>query len=69
MPLKKYSLSASTNLMYIHLSFQIYDHYGGGRGVCVWGWGGVVVRELPLFNTTKPYERRKVGIKYKYENY
>jgi hypothetical protein len=31
--------------------------------------GGSVARELPFFNTTKPYERRKVGIKYKYEYY
>ena len=61
MPLKKSSLSVSTNLMYIHLSFQIYGHYGG--------MGGSVARELPFFNTTKPYERRKVGIKYKYEYY
>ena len=37
MPLKKSSLSVSTNLMYIHLSFQIYGHYGGGGG---WGGGG-----------------------------
>ena len=33
MPLKKSSLSVSTNLMYIHLSFQIYGHYGGA---CNW---------------------------------
>ena len=30
MPLKKSSLSVSTNLMYIHVLFQIYGHYGVG---------------------------------------
>ena len=115
MPLKKSSLSVSTNLMYIHLSFQIYGHYAGGgnwstpkimyfisslillrffpsdlpvvfmiliekqsqrvspkgpeRKVNKYGKlgltaGGTLRRffcdiylELPLFNTTKPYER------------
>ena len=33
MPLEKSSLSVSTNLMCIHLSFQIYGHYGGGGQV------------------------------------
>ena len=37
MPLKKSSRSVSTILVYFHLSFQMYGHYGGGGG------GGQVV--------------------------
>jgi hypothetical protein len=45
MPLEKSSLSVSTNLMYIHLSFQIYSHYGGGGG----GGGQVVNPQIMYF--------------------
>ena len=40
MPMKKSSLSVSTNFMYIHLSYQIYGHLHYGRCVCGGGGGG-----------------------------
>jgi hypothetical protein len=64
MPLNKSSLSVSTNLKYIHLSFQIYGHYGGGGQVVnarnyVFYFESGIAKVIPFRSTCNFYDSER----------